>query len=79
MSYLAQPHIHTMSDHHCELCSYALYMCCYITSYSYIEVLSKHKPKLLWDEEAMEHKVEYRYGIRLSVTVYSATSFKGPP
>ena len=30
-------------------------------AYSYIEVLSKHKPKLLWEEAAMEHRVEYRY------------------
>ena len=30
-------------------------------AYSYIEMLSKHKPKLLWEEEAMEHRVEYRY------------------
>lgn len=73
------PCLVTYTQDHCELCSCALYKCCYITSYSYIEVLSKHKPKLLWDEEAMEHKVEYRYGIRLSVTVYSGTSLKGPP
>ena len=36
-----------------------LYILC-----SHIEVLSKHKPKLKWDEEAMEHKVEYKYVAR---------------
>ncbi|XP_065898759.1 chitinase domain-containing protein 1-like [Dysidea avara] len=37
---------------------------------SYVEILSKHKPKLKWEEQSMEHKVEYKAQSQPHVVYY---------